>query len=434
MSQQHDGDRMNMMFRSYGPISPRTTRYAGAFDPPNRWATNDTDIGEAPTLSAPGAAAFSPISYKQPESPSIIPALQSQYEETAGRLRNALQPPQVSTPRALLGAFVSQRNPQLGDIIAGQYQYKRALAPLMQEYQLAGDELNRQMQIQNQAISNRLNLAHANYFEKMPEVRAAGNSATALAKRNTVNSQLAQHGLQGQWDDNGELGGVEAIPESQLSAVNQSTIAKNKASTLTAQQRLDLAREALSDKENYEKHSLALRQQGIGLSEQKFAQAQTSLNPHAQQVLMETAPIKDQIENLISQFEATKGDNTPGAHSVDRAKYAVGISSQRGNAADQIAQLELTRVAGAARVLKGSSRAIQALHLAMNHLPNVWVDSDKLIYDKLTNLHEALGQIENEAYVYGKKSGQVPANPANPSPAPTGIPSFGDWKKGQVNH
>lgn len=174
--------------------------------------------------------------------------------------------------------------------------------------------------------------------------------------------------------------------------------------------KLAMMRETLKNTQNYRAASLALRQQGFGLHQQEFAQKQEALSPQAQKVLMDTTPTHDQIQDLMQQFESVKNDNTPASHMVDRAKYAVGIATPSGKAADQIAQLELTRVAGAARVLKGSSRAVQALQLAMKHLPNVWVDSNQLIYSKLANLDGALKQIEDETYNYGKKTGIVPPN------------------------
>ena len=141
---------------------------------------------------------------------------------------------------------------------------------------------------------------------------------------------------------------------------------------------------------------------------QEFAQKQEALNPAAQTVLMQTAPALDQVEDLMKQFEPLKGDNTPFKYTAERAKYAIGIHSNITDAADTIAQLELNKVVGAARVMKGSSRSIQALHMAMQHLPNVWVDSPQQIHSKLDNLHTALQQVENDAYTYGKKTGVVP--------------------------
>lgn len=140
------------------------------------------------------------------------------------------------------------------------------------------------------------------------------------------------------------------------------------------------------------------------------------LSPGAQKTLQETTPVHAQIQDLISQFDSMKDDNTPMKFFGQRALYSAGIQSPIGQAADTIAQLELNRIVGAARVLKGGSRAIQALNMAMVHMPNVWIDSPKMIRSKLQNLDKALTQIEQSAYSYGSKSGLTPEGPNGAAP------------------
>src|SRR5882757_50899 len=386
-----------------------------------------SDMGPAPDIGGrtdySGAIA--------PTSPRVQPSLQGtneyqDYLDTGAKLRAALQPNPVSTPRALLGALVSRRNPQLGSVITGDYQRQRAIQPLMQQEELLGNQLNMGRQMENQNTLNRLRNNQADWYGGGRQAMAQNKLDTAQQqKQNQIESTLRAKGLAGDWDENGNLSGTRPLTQEEMSAqqsagvanTNQKTAA-SQAAVLNNQQKLNLAKQTLAQRGDLAAKSLALRKQGIGLRTQKLAQDGEALGPTAQKTLMETAPVHDQIQELMQQFDATKGDNTPFKHAGDRAKYAIGISTQAGDAADTIAKLELTRVQGAARVLKGSSRAVQALNLAMKHLPNVWVDSDKLIHDKLSNLDDALQQIEDAAYTYGKKSGVVPSQGGSNAPPP----------------
>lgn len=131
------------------------------------------------------------------------------------------------------------------------------------------------------------------------------------------------------------------------------------------------------------------------------------LSPAAQGVLRESVPIRRQLEEVMKTFESMKENNQPGTFLGDRALYSMGIHSQIGDAADTIAALELNKVVGAARVLKGSSRAMASLEQAYKHLPNLWVDSPKLIYSKLANVIQQLKMVEQDAVTFGSKSGLV---------------------------
>jgi hypothetical protein len=127
----------------------------------------------------------------------------------------------------------------------------------------------------------------------------------------------------------------------------------------------------------------------------------SSLSPKAQQVLMETEPTLQQVDQLIAKLEPLKDDNTSRL-TLPRIGYALGHASPEGSLADEISKLELDRVVAGARVLKGSSRAYQALELAMKHAPNSWVDTPKLMYNKLTNIRQNLADVENDAKSLGK--------------------------------
>jgi hypothetical protein len=138
------------------------------------------------------------------------------------------------------------------------------------------------------------------------------------------------------------------------------------------------------------------------------------LTPSAQKVLEESSPTHDQVKELMGQFESMKGDNTAFKFLPQRLDYARGVYTPIGNANDTIANLELTRIVGAARVMKGASRSVKVLEIAMNHLPNVWKDSPMMIYSKLRNLDEALTKIEQDAIKFGRKGGIGGSSPVNP--------------------
>lgn len=153
--------------------------------------------------------------------------------------------------------------------------------------------------------------------------------------------------------------------------------------------------------------SVPMKMRGAVLSRMKAQgiELPIALTPSAQKTLEESTPVHEQIRSLLQQFEPLKGDNTPLKYFMQRLEYSAGRHTPIAGAADTIAQLELNRVVGAARVMKGSSRAVGMLQKAMIHLPDVWIDSPEMIYSKLRNLDEALSQIENSAIVYGKKGG-----------------------------
>lgn len=133
-----------------------------------------------------------------------------------------------------------------------------------------------------------------------------------------------------------------------------------------------------------------------------------ALRPDAQKTLMETEPVKAQVQDLINKLEPMKHDNTPGRFAIPRALYTIGIHSDDNDLAGSLSEVELGRVVEAARVMKGSSRAMQALELALKHTPSPLTDSPAQMHAKLTNIKAALEEAENAAYTYGAKSGAVP--------------------------
>lgn len=119
------------------------------------------------------------------------------------------------------------------------------------------------------------------------------------------------------------------------------------------------------------------------------AQAQVTTN---QQLI-------DKIDKL-----GLKDNNQLGYLTWSRLKYGAGLNTP-GGLADEIANLELTKVTSAANALKGSSRAWAALSLALEHTPNVYKDSPANIRRKLETINQRLNEVIAEQRRFGTKSG-----------------------------
>jgi|SRR5882757_645133 len=146
-------------------INPK--KFLGANNPftPMGPATEDSAIapefGATPSSSGTFSSAIS--------SPAIQPNLRGtkefqEYSDVADKLRQALNPNPVSTPRALLGALISRRNPMLGSVITGDYQRQRAIQPLMQQEELLSNQLKMGRELENQRISNEEKQAQTGYL------------------------------------------------------------------------------------------------------------------------------------------------------------------------------------------------------------------------------------------------------------------------------
>ncbi len=147
----------------------------------------------------------------------------------------------------------------------------------------------------------------------------------------------------------------------------------------------------------------------------------------AQTVMMKTQPVLDQVNGLLKHIDDLKlGDNnTRGYLFLPRLNYATGGASEEGSLGKDIAGLSLGSVVEAASALQGSSRSIQALKIALDHTPNAWIDSPKLMKDKLQTIRARLQDIMDEANKYGRKNlpaGNVAARPGVLPPPPTGAP------------
>lgn len=137
------------------------------------------------------------------------------------------------------------------------------------------------------------------------------------------------------------------------------------------------------------------------------------LTAAAQTTLATTAPVMDLVKQLKAKLEPFKDDNTPMSEFLARTKYSIGLST---NESGEIAKAELLKIMGAARVLKGTSRNMTALEIAMEHLPNIRKDSAKLMYEKLESLQQNLLDIKSAAYLYGNKYGYTPPQEETPPP------------------
>jgi hypothetical protein len=139
--QQNVSPALRPMYFKKNPFAPDFSEPA----PPN--------IGSG----VPGSGNIS--SALMPASPG--PSLQGTQEyqdfnDVGSRLRQALQPNQVSMPRALIGALLSRRNPMLGSVITGDYQRQKQIQPLEAQYDLLSKQIanNRAMQMQDLNMKN----------------------------------------------------------------------------------------------------------------------------------------------------------------------------------------------------------------------------------------------------------------------------------------
>jgi len=159
---------------AFSPWTSRTSSYSGdenaAPDDAMRPAPAPANARSGVSLSP----AFNPNTNGQPDVARDI--YQPQLRDISSRLSEAYNPPEGgvgSTIRHVLGAIMSQRNPQLGSIISGDYQRQRQIAGLTKQYGLTEDAINQERAQQTSAITNRLHNAQADYFEQKPEIAMA---------------------------------------------------------------------------------------------------------------------------------------------------------------------------------------------------------------------------------------------------------------------
>jgi len=152
------------------------------------------------------------------------------------------------------------------------------------------------------------------------------------------------------------------------------------------------------------------------------------LQSWAQQTVVQTQDRLKQVTALEDKIKSLglQDNNQSGYLATSRLGYALGHTSDEGTLAAEISNIELQRVINAATILKGSSRAYAALSQAMVHTPNAWVDSPKLMLQKLQTIESNLSDMQKDAIQYGQKgerSGEMPggggsSTPAKPKTAP----------------
>ena len=141
---------------AYSPWTSGSSSYAGDENP-----APDDAMQPAPVNGRSGVSlspAFNPNTSGQPDVTRDI--YQPQLRDISSRLRETYSPPEGgvgSTIRHVLGALMSQRNPQLGSIISGDYQRQRQIAGLTKQYGLTEDAI-KQDQSQKAAALNTQNI------------------------------------------------------------------------------------------------------------------------------------------------------------------------------------------------------------------------------------------------------------------------------------
>lgn len=151
------------------------------------------------------------------------------------------------------------------------------------------------------------------------------------------------------------------------------------------------------------------------------------LTPAGQTSISQTVPLLQMVKRLQDGLKPYRDSNTPLGTAADRLLYGAGIAT---DASGNIANAELLKVLGAARVMRGTSRAINALELAMEHLPNIKRDSGKLMWEKLNNLEQNLNDIVGSTYLYENKYGSVPPPESNTNSG-LSLTDFQNWQNNQ---
>ncbi len=117
----------------------------------------DEDVS-GPNFGVPGGTgSYSSALSPTPAGPTLEGTQEyKDYLDTGSKLRSALQPNQVSMPRAIIGSLLSRRNPMLGSVITGDFQRQRQIQPLEQQFGLLGNIIaqNRAMQKGNLDLQN----------------------------------------------------------------------------------------------------------------------------------------------------------------------------------------------------------------------------------------------------------------------------------------
>jgi hypothetical protein len=136
----------------------------------------------------------------------------------------------------------------------------------------------------------------------------------------------------------------------------------------------------------------------------------TPLSNSAQTALASLQPVRQRVQNMLNTIndEIKKNPsaaNQAGYFTPDRIAYGFGIDTRNSGV---ISAAELDNIVGATRILKGGSRAWEAISQAKVHLPNFWKDSPQLMRDKLEGVRDQLDRAIHETYDYGNRYGISP--------------------------
>jgi len=133
---------------------------------------------------------------------------------------------------------------------------------------------------------------------------------------------------------------------------------------------------------------------------QYLREIQNQYTPAGQTALQQTAPVLDQVDRAMKMLEPVKNDNQMLEYALKRLGYSVGLAS---DTSALINNLELGKIVGASRILRGGSRSYEALKQAMIHLPDPKKDSPKLMYEKLQNIRRNLTDINDSVDKFERK-------------------------------
>jgi hypothetical protein len=148
----------------------------------------------------------------------------------------------------------------------------------------------------------------------------------------------------------------------------------------------------------------------LGVSPSQYKRdIEQPLTKDAVKVIADNEPVMKQLDRALEMLKGAESDNTPYRDWLKRKGYGLGSAS---DVSPLINNLELGKVIGAARVLKGSSRAMSAMNIAMTHLPDPGKDSPRLMVEKIRNIKQNLTDINDAAREYGAKYPGMQAPPS----------------------
>jgi hypothetical protein len=153
------------------------------------------------------------------------------------------------------------------------------------------------------------------------------------------------------------------------------------------------------------------------------ARIENEYTPNGQKVMAELYPRMEMIKRLIGYLEPNKNDDTPASHLLDTLAYRMGFA---GNTGGFLSQLQLGSIGQAGSLIKGVSRAKEVLDKAMIHTPAAWKDSNKMMFQKLTEIYRNMQDMEAGVNKFEKKYpglGAPPPGGIAPPPGSAGAES-----------